>query len=78
MPPAKRDLRPGGRLLPAFPFKKRLPFVLGAVAAVILVFGVLGDNGAMTALGVLGLAATAFAFFVAPLLIGRDEDGEGS
>ncbi len=65
------------RLLPAFPFKRQLPLTLATVSAVVLGFGLLGADGAMTALGAIGLGATAFAFLVAPHLIGRDGDGEG-
>ncbi len=66
-----------GRLLPAFPFKKQLPFALAVVSAGVLGFGLLGGDGAMTALGAVGLAATAFAFLLAPFLIGRDGDDDG-
>ncbi|MBI5948835.1 MAG: hypothetical protein HY875_11920 [Chloroflexi bacterium] len=71
-----RDTGRRPRLLPAFPFKRWLPVVLAAASVVVLVIGLLSSDGAMTALGALGLAATVFAFFLAPLLIGRDGDGD--
>ena len=72
----RRDTGRRARLLPAFPFKRWLPLVLAAASALVLVFGLLSSDGAMTGLGAVGVAATAFAFLLAPLLIGRDGDGD--
>lgn len=62
------DRRP---IVPALPLGRAAPWVLGAVAAVLLLLGLWRGNGELALLGVVGLAGVVVAFPLSSLLLGR-------
>jgi hypothetical protein len=45
----------------SFPFRRALPFVLAALAVVLIVSGILGDDTGSVVIGAVGLAAAALS-----------------
>jgi hypothetical protein len=64
--------------MPAFPFPRLLPWLLGAASAAALVAGLTTDHGELTLLGTAGLGVMIVGYPVARLLLGRDDEDQSA
>lgn len=61
---------------PILPFGSKGPWVLGAVALALLVYGLVSGAAGLIVVGAIGAGALLVAFPLAELLLGREEPPE--